>query len=215
MQKPSDRDKLLADIDRMLAETTDEASRKDLKRLRDSLNSPQMRDMAQAVEASPKRKPEELVLLFHAPLFPVPLTAVGCVLATAICLYAAMLAFRNPLILIAGKVMNLWLIAAFFGSLSVLFTALALKRSYFVRIDTDGLAARSAGKRWRHLRTGDLRWKDVRSLVERSKDRVLEIRTADGGSLEVPMKLVNYKVLKNHLDNMVMLYGDGAVDRRP
>lgn len=213
MQKPSEREKLLADIDRMLAETTDEASRKDLERLRDSLNSPQMRDMAQAVDASPKRKPEDLVLHFHAPLFPVALTASGCVLATAICLYAAMLAFNNPLILIAGKVMNLWLIAAFFGSLSVLFTAMALKRSYFVRIDTEGMAARSAGKRWRHLRAGDLRWKEVRALNERTKDRVLEIRTADGETLEVPMKLVNYKVLKHHLDNMVMLYGDGAPTR--
>lgn len=210
MQKPSEREKLLADIDRMLAETTDEASRKDLERLRDSLNSQQMRDMADAAQTLPKRKPEDLVLHFHAPLFPVALTASGCVLATAICLYAAMLAFKNPLILIAGRILNLWLIAAFFGSLSVLFTAMALKRSYFVRIDTEGMAARSAGKRWRHLRAGDVRWKDVRSLNERVKDRVLEIRTADGESLEVPMKLVNYKVLKHHLDNMVMLYGDSA-----
>lgn len=208
MQKPGDRDKLLADIDRMLAETTDEASRQDLERLRDSLNSPQMRDMAQAAAASPRRKPEDLVLHFHTPLLPVPLTATGCVLTSAICLYAAILAFENPLIAIGGKVMNLWLIAALFGALSVLFTALSFKRSFLVRIDTDGLIARSSGKRWRHLRTGDLRWKEVRSLKERVKDRVLEIGTASGEPLEVPMKLVNYKVLKHHLDNMVMLYGE-------
>jgi hypothetical protein len=210
MQKPGDRDKLLADIDRMLAETTDEASRKDLERLRDSLNSPQMRDMAQAAAASPKRKPEELVLHFHAPQFPVPLTATVCVLTSAICLYAALLAFENPLIDIGGKVMNLWLIAALFGALSVLFTAISFKRSFIVRIDTQGMAARSVGTRWRHLRAGDLSWKEVRTLNERAKDRVLEIGTANGEPLEIPMKLVNYKVLKHHLDNMVMLYGDRA-----
>jgi hypothetical protein len=211
MQKPAnEREKLLADIEKMLAEAPDEVSRRDLERLRDSLNSPQIRDMAQAVENSPPRKASELVLHFHAPLFPVPLTAAGCVLASAICLYAAMLAWTNPLILIGGRVMNLWLIAAFFGSLSVLFTALSFKRSFLVRIDTEGMATRHNGKRWQHLRVGDLLWKEVRSLHERTKDRVLEIRTASGDKLEVPLKLVNYKILKNHLDNMVILYGDRA-----
>ena len=208
MQKPGERERLLADIERMLTETTDEASRKDLERLRDSLNSPQLRDMAQAAAASPRRKPEELVLHFHAPLLPVPLTATACVLTSAICLYAAMLAFENPLMLFAGKVMNLWLLAALFGALSVLFTALSFKRSFIVRIDTEGMIARSMGKRWQHLHAGNLRWKEVRSLNERVKDRVLEIGTANGEPLEVPMKLVNYQVLKHHLDNMVMLYGD-------
>jgi hypothetical protein len=213
MQKtPTEREKLLADIERMLAEAPDEASRRDLERLRESLNSPQMLDMAKAIETSPPRKASELVLHFHAPLLPVPLTAAGCVFASALCLYAAMLAFSNPLILIGGKVMNLWLIAAFFGSLSVLFTALSFKRSFFVRIDTEGMITRHGGKRWRHLRVGDVRWKDVRSLQERA-DRVLEVRTAGGEALEVPMKLVNYKILKHHLDNMVMLYGEGSPPR--
>jgi hypothetical protein len=200
----------LADIERMLAEAPDEASRRDLERLRDSLNSPQMRDMAAAIEASPPRKTSDLVLMFHAPLFPMPLTATGCVLASVLCLYAAMLAFTNPLILIAGRIMNLWLIAAFFGSLTVFITAMSFKRSFLVRIDTDGLAARSSGKRWAHLRAGDVRWKDIRALRERPTDRVLEIRAAGGEVVEVPLKLVNYKVLKHHLDNMVMLYGEGA-----
>ena len=122
-------------------------------------------------------------------------------------LYAAMLAFNNPLIQIAGRVMNLWLIASFFGALTVLLTAISFKRSYLVRIDTAGLAARAQGKRWAHLRAGNLRWKDVRSLNERAADRVLEIHTA-GDVVEVPLKLVNYKVLKHHLDNMVLLYGE-------
>lgn len=204
--QPTEREKLLADIERMLAEAKDEPSRRDLERLRDSLNSPQMVDMARDIETSPRRKASDLVLHFHAPRFPVALTAAGCVLASAICLYAAMLAWSNPLILIGGRVMNLWLIAAFFGSLSVLFTALAVKRSYFVRIDTEGMSARVNGKRWAHLRTGDVRWKDIRAL--REQDGVLEILTASGDVLQVPQKLVNYKVLKHHLDNMAMLYGD-------
>jgi hypothetical protein len=210
MHKTSnEREKLLEDIERLLAEAPDEASRLDLERLRDSINSPQLRDMAQAVENSPKRQASELVLLFHVPALPVALTASVCVLASALSLYAAMLAWNNPLILIGTRVMNLWLIAAFFGALTVLFTALSFKRSFFVRIDTDGMATRSAGTRWQHLRVGHLRWKDVRALNERA-DRVLEIRAADGSIFEVPQKLVNYKVLKHHLDNMVMLYGDRA-----
>jgi hypothetical protein len=208
MHNPTEREKLLADIDRMLAEAPDEAGRRDLERLRDSLNSPEMMDMGRAIEAAPRRSDSELVLHFHAPLFPVPLTATGCVLTSAICLYAAILAWSNPLILIGGRVMNLWLIAALFGALSVLFTAMSFKRSYFVRIDTEGMAARSQGKRWAHLRAGVIRWKDLRTLQEHAG--VLEVRGAGGEVVDVPMKLVNYKVLKHHLDNMVMLYGERA-----
>lgn len=206
---PTEREKLLADIERLLAEEPDEAGRRDLERLRESLNSPQMIDMARAIDSAPKRPPSDLVLHFHAPLFPVLVTGAGCVLASAICLYAAMLAWSNPLVLISGRVMNLWLIAAFFGALSVLFTAMSFKRSYFVRIDTEGMAARSHGKRWAHLRAGDIRWKDIRALHER--DGVLEVHGTGGELIQLPRKLVNYKVLKHHLDNMVMLYGDGSI----
>ncbi|HUQ12212.1 MAG TPA: hypothetical protein VM146_18020 [Steroidobacteraceae bacterium] len=209
MQKtPTEREKLLADIERMLADAKDEASRRDLERLRDSLNSPQMIEMARDIESAPKRPPADLVLHFHAPLFPIPLTAAGCVLASAICLYAAMLAWSNPLIQLNGRIMNLWLIAGLFGALSVLFTAMSLKRSYFVRIDTEGMVTRAQGKRWSHLRAGDMRWKDLRALHE--QDGVLEVRAASGAVIQVPQKLVNYKVLKQHLDNMVMLFGDRA-----
>ncbi len=208
MQKtPNEREKLLEDIEKLLAEAPDEASRRDLERLRESMNSPQMRDMAQAIENSPPRKASDLVLLFHVPALPMALTASVCVLASALCLYAVMLAWTNPLILIGSRVMNLWLIAAFFGAVTVAFTALSFRRSFFVRIDTDGMTTRAAGRRWQHLRVGGARWKDIRAVTERP-DRVLEIRTAEGAILEVPLKLVNYKVLKHHLDNMVMLYGD-------
>jgi hypothetical protein len=208
MQKSSnEREKLLADIEKLLAEAPDDASRRDLERLRDSMNSPQMRDMAQAIDQSPPRKASDLVLLFHVPALPMPVTASVCVLASALCLYSVMLAWTSPTILIGTRVLNLWLIGAFFGALTVLFTSLSFKRSFFVRIDTEGMVTRSEGKRWQHLRVGELRWKDIRSLNERA-DRVLEIRAADGSIFEVPRKLVNYRVLKHHLDNMVMLYGD-------
>ena len=46
MQKPTEREKQLADIERLLAEAPDEAGRRDLERLRESLNSPEMIDMA-------------------------------------------------------------------------------------------------------------------------------------------------------------------------
>ena len=168
-----------------------------------------MRDMAQAIETSPPRNASELILLFHVAVLPLPLTAAVCVLASALSLYAAMLGWSNPLILIGGRVMNLWLIAAFFGALTLAFTALSFKRSFFVRIDAEGMATRIAGKRWQHLRVGEARWKDIRGLRER-EDRVLEVHLAGGEKLEVPMKLVNYRILKHHLDNMVMLYGDRA-----
>jgi hypothetical protein len=35
------------------------------------------------------------------------------------------------------------------------------------------------------------------------------VRAASGEVFEIPMRVVNYRILKEHLDNMVMLYGDG------
>ena len=51
-------------------------------------------------------------------------------------------------------------------------------------------------------------WKDIRSLQERPEDRVLEVRAAGGEVFEIPMRLVNYAILHQHLENMVRLYGD-------
>ena len=93
---PTEREKLLADIERMLAEAPDEAGRRDLERLRASLNSPEMVDMARALETAPRRSDSDLVLHFHAPLLPVPLTATGCVLTCAISLYAARIISDPP-----------------------------------------------------------------------------------------------------------------------
>ena len=51
-------------------------------------------------------------------------------------------------------------------------------------------------------------WKSIRSLHERAADRVLEVRAASGEVFEIPMRVVNYGILREHLDNMVMLYGE-------
>jgi hypothetical protein len=53
-------------------------------------------------------------------------------------------------------------------------------------------------------------WKSIRSLHERAADRVLEVRAASGEVFEIPIRVVNYRALRDHLDNMVMLYGEQA-----
>jgi hypothetical protein len=206
--EPTEREKLLADIDRLLAEANDDASRRDLERLRESLNSPEMLDMARALETTPKRAASELVLHFHVPMLPMWMTATFSVLASAMCLYAATLAWSHPVVMFGSRSVNLWLIAALFGAISLVFTALSFRRSFFVRVDSEGMVTRHGGRRFEHLHVGMMRWKDIRGLHERARDRVLEVRSAGGEIFEIPMRLVNYPILRHHLDNMVMLYGD-------
>jgi len=103
---------------------------------------------------------------------------------------------------------NLWIVAAFAGALSAFFTALSFSRTFTVRFDTEGMLSRTNGSRWRHLYTGAMSWKSIRSLHERDKDRVLEVRAASGEVFEIPMRTVNYRALRDHLDNMIMLYGE-------
>lgn len=205
---PTERDKLLADIDRMLAEAPDEASRQDLQRLRASLDSPEMLDVARALETAPKRRPSELVLHFHAPMLPMWVTATVSVLASAICLYAATLAWSRPVMNLFGQPINLWLLTWVFGAISIAFAVLSFRRSFFVRVDAEGMATRHGGRRFEHLRVGYMRWNDIRGLHERDKDGVLEVRAAGDQIFEIPLRLVNYQILRHHLDNMVLLYGD-------
>jgi hypothetical protein len=204
---PAGHQKLLQDIERLLAEAPDEASRRDLERLRDSLNSPQMLEMAREVMSKP-RTPGTLVLDFHDPLLPSVVTAAGGVIAAAFCIYAAVLGLDRPAIAVAGNMINLWIVAAFAGAVSASFTALSFTRTFTMRFDTEGMLSRISGSRWQHLYTGAMSWKDIRSLHEREKDRVLEVRAASGEVFEIPMKIVNYRALRDHLDNMVMLYGE-------
>ena len=70
------------------------------------------------------------------------------------------------------------------------------------------MASRTSGARWRRLRVGAMPWKDIRSLHDRKQDRVLEVRAAGGEVFEIPMRLVNFAILRQHLENMVRLYGD-------
>jgi hypothetical protein len=69
------------------------------------------------------------------------------------------------------------------------------------------MATRISGSRWRALNVGAMPWKDIRSLRERP-DRVLEVRVASGEVFEIPMRVINYPILREHLDNMVRLYGE-------
>jgi hypothetical protein len=110
-------------------------------------------------------------------------------------------------IFIGGTPVNLWLVAAFAGAISVAFSALSFVRTFSIRVDTLGMASRTSGARWKTLRVGAMVWKDIRALRER-EDRVLEVRAADAHVFEIPMRVVNYAILKQHLENMVRLYGD-------
>lgn len=209
---PSELQKLLQHIDQQIAQTADEGTRQELQRLRARLNTPEMldlaRDMAQRTDKGRPARPEDLVLEFHDPLLPTVITAAGCVIATATCLFAIVDGFKSNTAWVAGKEMNLWVVAVFAGTCSLLFTALSFLRTFSVRVDTTGMASRSSGARWRKLHVGAMLWKDIRSLRERAEDRVLEVRAAGGETFEIPMRVVNFPILQQHLENMVRLYGD-------
>jgi len=203
---PPDHQKVLQELDRLLSEATDDASRDEILRLRNSLNTPEMIEMARAARKSASQRSSDPVLEFHDPLLPSWLTATGGVIATAICLYAVALGFQAPTVIIGQLPLNPWIVAVFAGAFSVAFTALSLTRAFSIRIDTSGMATRISGGRWRKLYIGAMPWKDIRSLRERP-DHVLEVRAASGEVFEIPMRVVNFPILREHLDNMVRLYG--------
>ncbi|HET9864982.1 MAG TPA: hypothetical protein VFP37_16175 [Steroidobacteraceae bacterium] len=209
-QPPSELQKLLQHIDELIAQAPDEPARAELQRLRARVNTQEMRDMARELAGSRRARPEDLVLEFHDPLLPNVLTATGCVIAAAVCLFALMEGFRGSTAVIAGSHVNLWLAAAFAGACTAMFSALSFMRTFSVRVDTLGMASRASGRRWRRLRVGVMLWKDIRSMHERAADRVLEVRAADDAVYEIPMRVVNYAILRQHLENMVRLYGDRA-----
>jgi hypothetical protein len=210
MQKaPPDHQKVLQELDRLLSEATDDASRDEILRLRNSLNTPEMIEMARAARQSAAQRNRDPVLEFHDPLLPSWLTATGGVIATAICLYAVALGIQAPTLVIGQLPLNPWIIAVFAGAFSMAFTALSLTRAFSIRIDTSGMATRVSGGRWRKLYIGAMPWKDIRALRERP-DRVLEVRAASGEIFEIPMRVVNYPILREHLDNMVRLYGESS-----
>jgi len=200
--------KLLSDLDRAVSEATDEATRRELEHLRERLSSPEMLEMARELAARPRNRRRDPVLEFHDPLVPSVLTAAGCVIATAACLFAVVDGLKSPVGYFAGHSFNLWVAAAIAGAFSVGFAALSVMRVFSIRCDTSGMISSTSGARWKKLRVGAMRWEEIRSLTERATDRVLEVHAAEGKVLEVPMRVVNYPVLKQHLDNMVRLYGE-------
>lgn len=208
---PGDLQKVLQHIDQLIAQAPDEATRTELQGLRARLNSPEMRDMARELAGSRPANPESLVLEFHDPLLPMVVTATGCSIAAATCLFALIDGFKNSTAIVAGNAVNLWMVAVVAGAFTAMFTALSFMRTFSVRVDTTGMASRSSGARWSRLHVGAMLWKDIRSLKERLDDRVLEVRAAGGEIFEIPMKLVNFAILRQHLENMVRLYGDRPV----
>jgi hypothetical protein len=90
----------------------------------------------------------------------------------------------------------------------VTFSALSFARTFTVRFDTRGMASRISGRRWKHLHVGTMAWENIRSLRERAEDRVLEVHAAGAALFEIPMRVANYPVLRQHLENMVTLYGE-------
>ena len=95
-KRQTDHQKVLQDLDRMLDEAPDEASREEIRRLRNSLTAPEMIEMARAARKNPRSAAAIQVLEFHDPLLPSLVTATGGVIATAICLYAVALGFEAP-----------------------------------------------------------------------------------------------------------------------
>ena len=206
---PPDHQKVLQELDRMLSEATDDASREEILRLRNSLTAPAMIEMARAARKNASQRSSDPVLEFHDPLLPSFVTATGGVIATAICLYAVALGLQTPTVVIGGLPLNPWIVAVFAGAFSVAFTALSLTRAFSIRVDTTGMVSRVSGGRWRKLNVGLMPWKDIRCLRERP-DRVLEVRAAGGEVFEIPMRVVNYAILREHLENMVRLYGESV-----
>jgi hypothetical protein len=206
----TEHQKLLEEIERRMAEAPDEPARAELAALRERLNSPVVRNMARDLEKSRPRR-ADLVLEFHDPLLPTLLTAGGCVVATAICLFAVVGGFKSPIASIGSWTFNLWVVAAFTGAISVTLSALSFVRNFTVRFDTTGMVSRVSGSRWKNLRIGTMAWPEIRSLRERAEDRVLEVRAANGNVFEIPMRVANYAVLKQHLENMEILYGERPV----
>src|SRR3569832_1079194 len=172
----SEHQKLLDEIDRRMADAADETARAELAALRARLTSPDGRKLTRDLEKTPPRR-GNLSLEFHDPLVPNAVTAGGCVVAAAICLFSVVNGFKSPIASIGAWTFNLW-IAAAAGALSVAFSALSFSRSFSVRFDTTGMASSVSGRRWEKLRVGTMPWENIRSLRERAGDRVLEVHAA-------------------------------------
>jgi hypothetical protein len=129
---PPDHQKVLQELDRMLDEAPDEASREEIRRLRNSLTAPEMIEMARAARKNAAQRSSNPVLEFHDPLLPSLVTATGGVIATAVCLYAVALGFQAPTVVIGQLPLNPWIVAVFAGAFSVAFTALSVTRAFSI-----------------------------------------------------------------------------------
>jgi len=69
-QPQSELNKLLQHIDHLIAQAPDDATRKDLERMRARLDSPEMLDMARDLAGARPARDADLVLEFHDPCCP-------------------------------------------------------------------------------------------------------------------------------------------------
>ena len=202
--------KLLQDIDRLLAEAPDEASRRELQRLRDSPEyAGDARHGARAARAAGP-PPGNLVLEFHDPLLPDAVTAAG------------LRDRRRDLPVRRGRSASRARASPSRGNDGQPVDRRGVRGRLSRRCSPRCRSCArspcaSTPRAWRRapaahagskLRVGAMRWKDIRSLHERREDRVLEVRAAGGEVFEIPMRVANYPILRQHLDNMVRLYGD-------
>jgi hypothetical protein len=63
-----------------------------------------------------------------------------------------------------------------------------------VTCNAQQISCQAFGSRWASLRVGTMRTMSLRSLRERTDDRVLELH-GDGEMLELPMRVWRYEIL--------------------
>src|SRR5262245_10680798 len=136
---PGELQKLLQHIDQLIAQAPDDAARAELQRLRERLDTPEMLDMARELARSKPARSEDLVLEFHDPLVPSAITALGCLVAAAVCLWAVIEGFESRSDSLPGGNLDFWIMAAFAGACCAMFTALSFARTFSVRFDTRGM----------------------------------------------------------------------------
>ncbi len=150
--------------------------------------------MARELESSPPRGPRSLVLQFHDAAATAGVTAAGCVsrqrdLPVRRHVGLEPSADRRS----AARHVNLWIVAAFAGALTALFTALSFTRSFSVRFDTEGMMSRISGTRWQHLRVARCAGRNIRSLQERDRIACSKCARPAAKCSRLPMKVVNYR----------------------
>jgi hypothetical protein len=92
--------------------------------------------------------------------------------------------------------------AAIFAAIAGVSYVVTRLRRYSVIAEAGKLTCRSIGRRYAHLRTGELPSLSIQSVKERIGDQVLELRSDAGIILEIPMQVEGYDALHRYLRNV-------------